>query len=119
MIHAGVTPGYLQRRQSKRKPALEPVQEHHIHMTPAGGASVRYRPHKYGTEAVREGPRQCVCVRPLSVLGKLRDRYVKAMNEMARGDFTAVAGVHLVDDFSTLSLSRRAALPPSSQVHPS
>jgi len=32
---------------------------------------------------------------PLSFFGKLRDRYIKAMNEMAMGgDFTAVTGYY-------------------------
>lgn len=32
---------------------------------------------------------------PFSVFGKLRDRYIKRMNEMAMGgDFAAVAGYH-------------------------
>lgn len=32
---------------------------------------------------------------PLNIFGKLRDRYIKSMNEMAMGgDFAAVAGYH-------------------------
>ncbi|KAG0613310.1 hypothetical protein M758_6G093500 [Ceratodon purpureus] len=90
--------------QRRRGPTLEPVLENN-HMGPSTAItlttqpSTRYKPHKYGTVAMKVEDEaksgQCICVKPLRYFGKLRDRYIKAMNEMAMGgDFTGLAGYH-------------------------
>lgn len=80
--------------QAKGSPSLDPVLENHLHIGPpiafTRQASTQYKPHKYGSSH-----RQSRFLRPFSFFVKLRDRYVKAMNEMAMGsDFTAVTGYH-------------------------
>jgi len=79
----------------KKRPSLDPVLENSIGppITFTRQVSTQYKPHKYGSRSKVEP--QCACMSPLSFLVKLRDRYIKAMNEMAvGGDFTAVTGFH-------------------------
>lgn len=81
----------------RKGPTLEPVLEDYIGPSITIQHSVRYKAHKDSTEGREDASAgaQCMCVKPLSFFGKLRDRYIKAMNEMAMGgDFTAMAGYH-------------------------
>lgn len=88
----------------KKRPSLDPVLENAIDtpitFTKEVSSTQYYKPHKYGSRSLK-GESQCTCLSPLSFFVRLRDRYIKAMNEMAMrgGDFTAVTGYHAWAEF--------------------
>lgn len=96
MIKSRIRSTYM--GQQRKSPILEPVLESCNVGPPISftrQASTQYKPHKYGAPPKLERRRTCVGLgfRPWRFFGRLRDRYIKAMNEMAMGgDFTAVAG---------------------------
>lgn len=77
---------------------LEPVLENY--MGPPISYNTPSKPSQRGGRSAKVAPagaqsKQKRSSNPLSIFGKLRDRYIRTMNELAMGgDFAAVAGSH-------------------------
>jgi len=89
--------------QRNKRATLEPVLEHY--MGPPLSYTDAPRKPRHGKSssakvAPTPGPGKqakagATSMNPLNIFGKLRDRYIKSMNEMAMGgDFAAVSGYH-------------------------
>lgn len=90
--------------QKKRVPKLEPVLENYMG-PPISYNSTASKPSRYGGSTAKVAPasetskhresKGLTSLSPANIFGKLRDRYVKVMNEVAMsGDLASVAGTH-------------------------
>lgn len=81
----------------KKRPMLEPVLENYMGPPTArkpSRSSAKVAPVS-GPEKRHESKSVASSLNPVNIFGKLRDRYIKAMNEMSMGgDLASVAGYH-------------------------
>lgn len=90
--------------QQKKRPMLEPVLENYMgppisYATPRkpshGSSTAKVAPSSGAELGQQQFSKAAKSLNPLNIFGKLRDRYIKAMNEMAMGgDYAAVVGYH-------------------------